>query len=73
MTAITCHITGTEERPTLGSRGLRARNSIKRISPRLYPFLEPTDNPGNAGCLNPRDSAGRISGQAVSPYKKDTL
>jgi hypothetical protein len=73
MTMTTCHISGTEERPTYRVSRVACTNfNQTNFAPPLL-FLELTDNPGNAGCLKPRDTAGRISGQAVSPYKKDTL
>ena len=56
-----CHMTGADERPGLRVCGLRARTSSIRISPRPSDFSNTDDNPGNAGCLEPRDSAARIS------------
>ena len=66
-------MTLANERPGLRVCGLRARNSLKRISPRPFDFLETTDSPGNAGCQKTRDTAGRSSDSAVLPYRKIPL
>ena len=59
--------------PDTGFRGLRARISFKRISPRLFRISQLTTTLATRDVFEPRDSAARISASAASLYKKETF
>jgi hypothetical protein len=69
-----CHMTANGRfDPIQGLRAACTKLDQQRLSPRFFRYLQRYDNPGNAGCLEPRDSAVRFRASADSPHKKETL
>jgi ATP-dependent RNA helicase RhlE len=62
-----------DERPGIGFAG-RVHEIHSTIFAPLIPFLQQNDNPGHAGCLEPRDSAARIPRAGrFAAQKRDSL